>query len=267
MSFHDYIKIKGYQETPPENVDPATFEIFQGLGAELIAQQTVNTETGLVPVAPATPIPEALWTGQNTLIQAESVYAGQIEKLFKQQQAKMPADSDSLINEILAELWEPIEEFLSDFFGGFVTGVTGAAGTPLQAPVFTISKFVFEVGISYAYSKIKALFQKGVDICLGIIEENAAMLQLDQSRENYELRRTNLSLHTEMLENVLAQINAMEAMLDRTLVKGTDTKGIVKALKPMAGIKAAVEDLTFVDATLKYADNTSFHVGGKVLHH
>lgn len=292
--FSDYIKIHGLNAIPPDDVNPADFEMFQGLGAEFLAQQTVDPETGLLPITPATPFPEALWLGQNKLIEAESTYSLSLETLFKQQQVAMPKEP-TIIGEVLQEFGSMAEELLAWTFGGFVTGITGTLGTPLEQPVFVLSRWAAEIGISYCWGKLGLLFTKGIDLCQAIKAENDAMLSLEVSLENYTLRKQNLQLHTEMLENVVNQIATMEEMLDRNIQKSTDMKGVIKALKPVDNLtqlkginedtdnleklkdaietmseeheklRKAVEDLTFVDATLKYADNTSLHIGGKVL--
>lgn len=298
MSFDDYIKIRGLDSNRTGNENPAMYEIFQGLNGQ---ESTTDEDVSILPV-PITPIStnpaisEALWAGQNKLITAESVYAGQLEKLFKQQQQQMPAE-ETFLAEVLNELYEPVEEFVSSFLSGALITSTGLTMTPLARPAFLFFKFLIECGITLGWNKLKSLFQRGLDLCQGIIEENSALLQLEPSRENYELRKDALRIHTEMLENVIAQINTMENMLDQNLMKGTDTKSIVKALKPVNNLdelkginedtnylkdlkdaietiqeeheklRKGVEDLTFVDANLKYADNTSLHLGGKVLRH
>lgn len=287
MIFSNYIKIKGLDNLSSDNIDPAQFEIFQGLGSDAFLQVT-NPSTAL---AEETTIAAALWEGQNKLIAAESTYALNLETLFKQQQVAMPK-SPTLANDVVNEVGEALEEWLSDFFGGLVIGVTGAVGTGLEWPVFWVAKFAAEVGISFCWDKLKLLFTKGVDLCQAIKAENDAMLTLEVSLENYTLRKDNLRIHTEMLENVITQIATMEEMLERNIVKATDTKSLVKAIKPISGelediaddtdnlkkmkeaieeiqaehekLRDAVEALQYNDEVVEFGD-AKLHLRGKVL--
>lgn len=57
-----------------------------------------------------------------------------------------------------------------------------------------------------------------------------------------------------------------ESILKTALLRLTDAeKSILQA--QLKGIQEGVEDLSFLDAELKFADNTSLHVKGKVLNH
>jgi hypothetical protein len=294
MMWHEFIKIKGMDSDPDQ--DPGVFEIFQGLGAEFIEQNTAD-DTGLLPITPATPFPEALWTGQNRIISAESTYALNLETLFKQQQQAMPKDDGSLMSEVMNEIGSAIEGAVSVIFGEFVSGyVAAASGGFIPAlPVKIIADYAAQIGISYCWDKLKLLFVKGVELCQAVKAENDAMLSLEVSLENYTLRKQNLQLHTEMLENVITQVATMEEMLDRNIQKSTDMKGVVKALKPAENLKElkginedtdylkdmkdaiesiqeeheklrkAVQDLTFVDATVQIGDDLKARMTGKAL--
>lgn len=287
MNFYDYIKIKGLDETPPDNIDPAQFEIFVGIGAELMEQQTINLETGLMPIAPATPIDQTLWIGQQKLINYEAMYVKGLNELFKRQQQKMP--NSTLIGQVVEEVGEMLEELLASILGGFVTRVVGAVGTPVETAVFVISKFVFECLLGYAWDKLSMLWSKGIDLCNGIEEEDFEMLKLLPSMEIYNLRKDNLRLHQEMIKNIIAQIEAMQLMMDKAIAQTTDTKGIVKALKPIENIDQSInkleilssifqtiqgniedmntslKDLSLVDATIEAGNDLKVRVKGKAL--
>lgn len=283
MNFYDFIKIRGLNGTAPDNTNPSGFEIFQGLGAELISQQTVNDETGLVPVAPATPIPDALWAGQNGLINGEIEYCDQLTDLWKKQQSALPQETNII--------WSFVQELLEGFLGVLVGGlVESQTANPALGRV---AMFLAEALVGVAIEKLKDFFTKGVALCDGIKADDNSLLALDQSRENYALRSQAISQHTEQLENVINLINTMENILDRTVQQGLDTKGIVKALKPiktelpeieddLAKIKKLVEaveaiqtdhekmrialqDLSLQDVTLQFGDDLKARIKGKAL--
>lgn len=283
MNFYDFIKIRGLIGTAPDNVNPGTFEIFQGLGAELISQQTVDSETGLVPVAPSSPIPDALWEGQNGLLQGEIEYCDQLSDLWKRQKSALPQETNII--------WSFVQELLEGFLGVLVGGLV-AAGTDSPA-LGKVAMFLAEALVGVAIEKLRDFFTKGVALCDGIQAEDESLLLLDASRENYELRSRAISQHTEQLENVLNLINTMESILDRTVQQGLDTKGIVKALKPIkdelpeiadslekidqlteaietiqedhAKLRLAVQDLALKDVEIQFGDDLKARIKGKAL--
>lgn len=278
MNFYDYIAIRGLDSTIPDDTDPSGFEIFQGLGAEMITQMTVDPDTGLLPVPPATPIPDALWQGQNGLLQGEIEYCDQLSDLWKKQQAALPQETGII--------WAFVQELLEGFFGVLIGGLV-AAGTENPA-LGKVAGFLAEALVGVAIEKLKDFFTKGVALCDGIKADDTSLLALEPSRENYTLRSQAISQHTEQLENVVNLINSMENVLDRTIQQGLDTKGIIKALKPVeeleelsdidasltkiqdlvngiTSLKTAVDDLALVDATIQIGDDLKARIKGKAL--
>lgn len=243
MSFHDYIKIKGYAEDIPENVDPATFEIFQGLGAELLAQQTVDPGTGLVPVVPATPIPEALWTGQNTLIQGEIEFCNQLSDLWKKQQRELPSNADSI------SAW--IEDLISTRIGLLAgSAVAGFTGVPVLG---VVTSLLIQTFVGVVIEKIHDFFIQGIGLCDGIKGDDTTLLTLEQGLENYALRNEALRLHTAQLKNAIDLIGTMGNLLDKTVSSG-DTTGIIKA----------IETLQYNDEMLDFGD-AHLHLRGRII--
>ena len=58
-----------------------------------------------------------------------------------------------------------------------------------------------------------------------------------------------------------------EALLQDGVDPSILKERLTALIAELTNLTAAVEDLTFLDAEIKYADNTSLHAKGKVLHH
>lgn len=277
MNFQDFIKIRGLDSERPQDISPGSFEIFQGLGAEMISQMTVDAETGLVPVPPATPIPDPLWQGQNGLLQGEIQYCDQLSDLFRKKQVALPQQTD--------QLWGIIQKLLEHWADVYIGGLV-EAGTlnPILAGVVS---FLTEIAIGIGLEKLKELFTRGIALCDGIKADDQNLLELSPSLENYNLRSQAISQHTEQLENILGLINSLESGADRTIQQGLDTKGLIKVLKPVqdldelpdiderlqkmealivtfSDIKTALDALKYNDEEIDFG-NARLHLRGKVI--
>lgn len=235
MSALDYIKIIGMDGERGEGTDPGAFECFQGMTCE-------GGDGATDPISEDAEIAQALWDAQNELIQAESDYCKEIEDLFNRKKDALPQETN-FAQTFLEELLEGV--------GGLIVGILVTLWTK-NKKIGQVAAFVAEMAIGLAIEYLKKLYTEGKDLCEKIRAENEALLNLEQGRGNYTLRRETMKLHTEMLENLLAHIAQMESLLEQAT--NTNSRDLIEA----------VQDLKYNDEVVDFG-STRLHLKGKVI--
>jgi len=221
MSALDYIKIRGLDgELGHETTE--YFEIFQGaggssglLGGEQSNSVAVSDGGSLMvqidnnaPISEDAEIAEALWEAQNALIEEESAYLHELNEIFKGKQTAIPNKQNAAFD-FIAEVAEWGVGKLA-----YLVALSKSGGNVLIAEA---ASFLLEIGTGMAIDALRMFLAKGQELCTAIDTENTAMLALESSLRNYDLRRENLKLHTEQIENILHHISLLETQLSDTL--------------------------------------------------
>lgn len=235
MNACDYIKIIGMDGERPEELDPGAFEVFQGIACG-------GGEGATDPISEDIEIAQALWTAQGGLIQAESDYCTEIEELFTRKKDALPQE-EHFSNSLLQEIIEGV--------GGLIVGILVSLWTK-NKKVGEVAAFVAQMAIGLAIEYLKKLYTKGKDLCEKIRAENDALLNLEQGRGNYDLRRETLRLHTEMLENLLLHIGHLESLLEQA--SNTNARDMIDA----------IQDLKYNDESIDFG-SVRLHLKGKVI--
>ena len=248
MEWFDFIKIREYDSPIPDDIPPGSFEIFQGTsgGGATIGDITAT----LMPAntLPQTPISdddelaEEIWAGQNAKIDSEIKYCDQLRSELDNKQQQVNGWRDRLVDTVT----EVLGEFFGDVVKAFTLGLTGSGVAAFIAGIAT------ELGLEWGIDALVRLLTRGNELLAGIKDENALLLQLEKSRENYEYREAVLTRHREDIKIVLEQIRQAE--------KDVEIKGIFD-------IKALLErltDLALRDDTVEMGDY-KIHSRGKVI--
>lgn len=235
MSALDYIKIIGMDGERGEEIDPGAFECFQGISCG-------GGKGATDPISEDPDIAQALWTAQNDLIQAESDYCMEIEELFTRKKDALPQE-EHFATSLLQEIIEGV--------GGLIVGLLVTLWTK-NKKVGQVAAFVAEMAIGLAIEYLKKLYTEGKDLCEHIRAENDALLNLEQGRGNYDLRRETLRLHTEMLENLLLHIGHLESLLEQA--SNTNARDMIDA----------IQDLKYNDESVDFG-SVRLHLKGKVI--
>jgi hypothetical protein len=207
-------------------IDGDTFlpsEIFIGLGGASATAST-GTDPGTTPAV--IELDQALWNGQNSKIESENDYCDQLQKQFKQKQQKISGIRDTLM--------DIIQEILGEIVGTAVgeaveTAVSVKTGNPLVGKgVGLVANLMTELGLEWGIDWLVGLFTRGNELLMGIQEENALLLTLEKSRDNYEFREAALARHREDIKIVLDQISAAEKTVQ--IDKSIETMGLIESL-------------------------------------
>jgi hypothetical protein len=225
----DFLALRGFTASATE--------VLQGVGGGgLVSLQSGGGGgTQYIPSQPQPPQPppksvisetediaEALWTAQSKLIERQSQYLASVSKELQTKWEDIPGKlKDRTIKETL------IEEFLkwlgkkiADYFLGPVAGEIAELGIALVATAIRL---------------LKALYNEGQAFCDAMQAENTALLDLEQSRENYELRSRILTQHDIAIHNLLSDISETEkTIFDSTrthdrLAEISDTLKMIQA--------------------------------------
>jgi hypothetical protein len=248
----DFIKIRGLETLPTEEEPPEEegegegegegeeqpaedpylfFEVFQGLSG---GSGGPNETPGIV-TPPATPISEdsevaeALWKAQNGCIEEENAHLDEINEMLLKKKAEMP-ENEGVIGQVLEE-W--IEEVVS-----IVIGILTWAFTE-SLMLAKIAMFVSGSLVGIAIEYLRKLYDRSTKMCTALKDENAALLTLEMTRENYELRNAVMLTHTEKIENMLLLVNRMEAQIEK--VMDMDMKDLIESVRTLKYNDEAIE--------------------------
>lgn len=252
MSVLSYIKIRGLDGEPDEAAGEF-FEIFQGAGGSLLSDGSglvLGTDTAQ-PIVDNAEASEALWNAQSAMIEEESAYLSELNDIFKQKLVAVPT-KQNLVWDFLSEVAEKGAGRLA-----YLVALSKSGGNILLAEV---ARYLVEIGTSIALNALREFLAKGQELCSAIQTENAALLTLESSLRNYELRREALKLHTEQIENILHHIGYLEAQLADTLSgeekgEGDDWDDWIASMNTSTGdISKWLED-AFAAADVNYDDD------------
>ena len=228
MSALNYIKIVGLDGEPGE--EPTEwFEMFQGIGGASLTNASVTGGGGTISTPSVTPsvtpistdeeLDEALWEGQNARIQGEIGWLNQIQTDIKKKQAEVQNQKSRLF----------------DMVKGILTNTVGEAVDALLlstlGPYSEIAGFVASLSVGWALDKLQVLLQRGNDLIPGMITEYEHLLEVESSRDNYELREQVIARHREDIRLILDSITEIEGQIADTV--NMDTEEIVKALQDL----------------------------------
>lgn len=217
MEYYDYIQITGLESEYPEGVDNGAFEVLQG-----------QTCTGSTAAAPVVLLPAeeslyaALWQAQSAIIEQESIYLDEIKTMFEGKKSALPKETnlkDKLLDEFLEEVGGTAAYFLTLLIS--------------KSRVWaSVAEFVVSGLIGVGLEMLREMYTKGNVLCDQLKSENAVLLQVGISRANYELRGRVISLHTEIIQNLLAHIAILESAIDR-MTATQDQIDLVDSIKAL----------------------------------
>lgn len=241
--------IRGFETSASTGTetDPGIFEMFQGIGSN--AADSINSENP--PISSDESVAEALWNAQSALIAEESAYLSDLNEIFKQKLIAAPT-KQNLVWDFLGEVAEWGVGKLA-----YLIALSKSGGNVLIAEA---ASFLVEICTSLALDGLRAFLSKGQALCSAIQTENAALLTLESSLKNYELRREALKLHTEQIENILHHIGYLESQLADTLSgeekgEGDDWDDWIASMNTSTGdISKWLED-AFAAADVNYDDD------------
>jgi len=216
----DYLAIRGL----PTEGD----EAFVGIGPTTsnppgditvtVQQQQQDERTPTPPpksdISEDTDIGEALWKAQNTMLKRQNDY---LDKLSKELATKWEDVPDKLTDRTVKE--SMIETLLKWLAGKVAEHFWGELGKDIAELSVTL--------IAGAIRVLRALYSEGEALCKAMIAENTALLSLEQSRENFELRSMFVTQHDRSIQNLQGKIDDAE----RHVYNSLEIKEINETLK------------------------------------
>jgi hypothetical protein len=169
-------------------------------------------EPAETPISTNEELADALWTGQNDKITAENRYCNQLQARFKAKEEKVSGLKDKLLDVVE----EVAGDWLAKVIGGTVgSAVTGWTANPaLGGAASWLAGFATQLGLEWGLDALVDLLTRGNEMIAGIKAENAHLLQLEKSRENYEYREIALARHREDIKMILEQLRTAEKQVD-----------------------------------------------------
>lgn len=212
MPVYDFIKIRGCPGTPPDE-SPEYFEIFVGIGGGSFSTGDINVtaeggdggDDGDVILPPPTrteisqnrEIALAMWEAQGKLIARQSAYLDAVKKEVSTKWEDLPSKlKDRTIKEAA------VEEFVKFLAGATATYFFGPMAGEIAKSGITL--------IAVAIRLLKALYNECEALCDAMKSENSALLTLERSLENYQMRSTLITQHDVTIQNLLSQIEQTE---------------------------------------------------------
>ena len=221
----DFIRIR-YLETPaPEDVNEAEFEVFRGYTP---VKSESSSGSGTPDPTKEETFLALLWNAQTKVITQQSAYIEHVITLFQDKIDQLPSD-DSIFETIKGELFEEFLEFITQ------KGLEWAL--KLEAGMAEFIAFLTVLG-ACLLKELYEKYQKGIQVGDAMIQENSAMLGLEQSRDNYSLRTETLKSHDQALHNLLTEILTMENQVKtEPMSQGTgstvDLEALTEAVKAL----------------------------------
>lgn len=226
MEVSGFIKIRGLDgEFDPGSHTSATFEMFQGASISLApGDSALEVVVKSDEISTIGDVAQTIWEKQTDMIAAQNDYLDKVKDTFNARFINIPKVSD-LRDKLIAAAAEEVI--------GFIASIT------TNAVVGMISEFLIG-NLGDLIEFLKAVLVNHGKICDVMKAENTALLDMEQSRDNYFLRKEVLEMHDDMIDTLLRQVSDAEEAIERGEAKLP--KGWKKWIKEMVGKAEDLEE-------------------------
>ena len=152
---------------------------------------------------------ETLWTAQNKLIERQISYLKDIKDTYAEKRQDLPQGFS-------------MRSFVqSDFFKWAVSfALTLIPGEIDDAIYQALQEHAHKV-IGWALVWLQKAYYAGSLLCAAMADENAYLLKLEKSLENYKLRSTIITQHDQSIQSLLQQVSLAESQAAAMAAKQT----------------------------------------------
>lgn len=209
MEFYEFIRIYG--------LPAGGGECFQGLGAAALynvaESQPVSggqpaTQPGTGTGCPGTetttypPCPEKLWTAQNELIRRQIAYMKDIKETYAERRVELQGFN--------------MREFVnSDWFAWAVAQLLKLIPGSVDDAVYQlVQKYALKT-LGWCLCWLQKAYLAGSLLLAAMADENAYLLELEATIENYRLRSTIITQHDQSIQSLLQQVSLAEAQVSQ----------------------------------------------------
>lgn len=170
---------------------------------------------------------DALWTAQNRLIERQITYLKDIKDTYAEKRQDLPQGFS-------------MRSFVqSDFFKWAVSfALTLIPGEIDDAIYKALQEHAHKV-IGWALVWLQKAYYAGSLLCAAMADENAYLLKLEQSLENYKLRSNVITQHDQSIQSLLQQVALAESQAAQMAAKQTIDE------EKRAFMKEALSERTF----------------------
>lgn len=186
---------------------------------------------------------QQLWNAQDNLINQQSDYCDEVSATFEANRENLPENPDSFIEDLLWEFGEWLANVIVTYFFG-----------PGWGEVAEIAVMILGAVIR----TLDSLYTEGSELCDKIKAENAALLNIPFSKENYQIRSQVLLQHDNALRTLLTHVLALESQLQTGTVPQPSQVGSSDDLVQ------AVRDLQYNDEIIDFGA-ARLHLKSKVI--
>lgn len=152
---------------------------------------------------------ESLWTAQNKLLERQISYLKDIKDTYAEKRQDLPQGFS-------------MRSFVqSDFFKWAVSfALTLIPGEIDDAIYQALQEHAHKV-IGWALVWLQKAYYAGSLLCAAMADENAYLLKLEKSLENYKLRSTVITQHDQSIQSLLQQVSLAESQAASMAAKQT----------------------------------------------
>ncbi len=160
-------------------------------------------------------IPETVWLAQNAVLDNQNAFLDDLATQYEDRKNKLPETStDEILKEVLEFV---VGEGAAWLLAKWMTKIP-IVGEVLEGYIDDIAGFVVSLGF-IAYDWLKSMYSAGTQFCNKIADENHALLALEQTRQNYELRSQIIVQHEHSIQNMILIVNATEKQAQEITVQ------------------------------------------------
>ena len=154
-------------------------------------------------------IPSTLWTAQNKLLERQIAYLKDIKDTYAEKRQDLPQGFS-------------MRSFVqSDFFKWAVSfALTLIPGEIDDAIYKALQEHAHKV-IGWALVWLQKAYYAGSLLCAAMADENAYLLKLEKSLENYKLRSNVITQHDQSIQSLLQQVALAESQAAQMAAKQT----------------------------------------------
>lgn len=154
-------------------------------------------------------IPELLWKAQNILLERQISYLKDIKDTYAEKRQDLPQGFS-------------MRDFVqSDFFKWAVEFALTLIPGEIDDTIYVLLQKHAHKVIGWALVWLQKAYYAGSLLCAAMADENAHLKQLNNSRENYELRSLIISQHDQSIQSLLQQVALAESQAAEMAAKQT----------------------------------------------